>query len=65
MFIDDLIGKVVKLYPHDTYEKHGRILNIKGNGFLFEIVQADTKSGYSEGDIVYFSNPDFIVSDHD
>lgn len=65
MFIEDLVGKVVQLYPHDTYKKYGRILNIKGNGFLFEIVQAGKDSGYKEGDIVYFSNPHFIVSDHD
>ena len=39
--IVDLVGKEVQIYPGDTYEKWGTIVEINNEGILFQITKAD------------------------
>mgnify|MGYP003294253172 CR=1 FL=1 len=54
--MQDLIGKVVQIYPGDTYSKWGRILEINDQGVLFEITKADYNApSYKVGSIRFIS----------
>ncbi len=61
--LGDLIGKVVQIYPGDTYSKWGRIIEISDSGILFEITDADDRcTGYTVGSyrfIAYSANLTF------
>jgi succinate dehydrogenase flavin-adding protein (antitoxin of CptAB toxin-antitoxin module) len=47
----EFIGKEVKIYPGDTYDKYGKILEITDQGVLFLITRSEEKSnrGYTVG----------------
>ena len=53
--LTDYIGKIVQIYPKDTYYKFGILLEVSSYGFLFEITSAEKASDYKKGDHVFFS----------
>lgn len=53
--VNDLIGKVVQIYPNDTYEKYGEIIEITNNGILFKITKAESNSGYEINSFCFIS----------
>ena len=56
--LKDFIGKEVQIYPGDTHSKFGIVTDITEQGVVFKITEADVKSDYRKGDIVFiaFSN---------
>jgi hypothetical protein len=55
MLIKTLFNKNVRIFPNDTYPKKAKILDMEPAGVLFEITDADVKSGYAAGDIVFIA----------
>lgn len=53
---DNYVGKQVVLYPNDTYRKVAVIENVDDLGFTFKIVEADPRSGYRVGDILFINH---------
>jgi hypothetical protein len=52
--LNDLIGEEVQIYPGDTYQKWGDIIDINNNGVLFKITKSET-SDYKVGSIRFIS----------
>lgn len=48
--LNDLIGKEVQIYPGDTHQKFGKIVEITDAGILFAITRSDINdSSFMEG----------------
>lgn len=64
MKIKNLIGRKVKLYPGDTYDKFALVTDINEQGFLFEITESKDNLSYPVGSFMFIgfgSNLRFIV----
>lgn len=61
-----LVGKSIKLFPNDTFEKRGVINKIDDLGYYIEIYRCDNKAEYKVGDIAFFNHAKelhFIILD--
>lgn len=61
-----LVGKKIKLFPHDTYKKEAIIKDVDHLGYYLEITYTSNTHDYSVGDIVYFNHArpiHFIILD--
>jgi hypothetical protein len=59
--LEGCAGKVIELFPGETYPRWGIIEEISDKGFLVRIVKSRTPE-YQEGDIVFYSNLTFRLS---
>ena len=50
------VGKKVRLYPHDTYKKTAKIVDVDDLGFHFVILSAERGSDYYVGEHVFISH---------
>ena len=48
-------GRIIKLYPHDTYWKKAVILDNDDHGILIEIYDCHKGSGYKKGEVYFFN----------
>lgn len=51
-----LVGKSIKLFPNDTYQKLGTIEKIDHTGYYIEIYKCDNKNEYKVGDVAFFNH---------
>lgn len=49
-------GKIVTLYPGDSYTKEAKVLGVDEFGWYFEITFAQTGSDYKAGEKVFISH---------
>lgn len=61
MRLHELMGKEVKLFPTDTYDKFGVLEDCNGFGMLFRITRAHEKSTLRVGQTYYVSHSTPLV----
>ena len=49
------IGKQIQLFPSDTYEKYGKIIDVDDLGFWVKITKSKSKT-YNIGEVHFFSH---------
>lgn len=55
------VGDEVRLHPHDTYYKNGKILEISEFGWTFLITDCHENSGYKFGEVVFISHNNVLT----
>lgn len=56
-----LIGKLVLLYPNDTYKKVVEVIEITELGILFKVVKAQKEDRYPIGSVQFLGNKPYIL----
>jgi len=57
--VDSWVGRVVALWPSDTYVRHAEVVSADAHGWEFEIQETGhvgNKPGYRPGDRLYVSH---------
>ena len=53
---ENYINKNIQLYPADTYEKYGKIINVDDLGFTIKIYKANKNAEFKVNDIIFISH---------